>query len=66
MQNNDPKSKGDVRDPQGKIGWPTEKGRDGERTPMQWTAAVNGGFSKVKPWLRAAERDDSQCHSRVG
>lgn len=51
MQNNDPKSKKDVRDPQGKIGWPTEKGRDGERTPMQWTADVNGGFSKAKPWL---------------
>ena len=51
MQNNDPKSKEDVRDPQGKIGWPTEKGRDGERTPMQWTADVNGGFSKAKPWL---------------
>ena len=51
MQNNDPKSKEDVHDPQGKIGWPTEKGRDGERTPMQWTADVNGGFSKAKPWL---------------
>ena len=51
MQNNDPKTKEDVRDPQGKIGWPTEKGRDGERTPMQWTADANGGFSKVTPWL---------------
>jgi alpha-glucosidase len=51
MQDNDPKSKEEVRDPQGKIGWPTEKGRDGERTPMQWTADVNGGFSKEKPWL---------------
>jgi alpha-glucosidase len=51
MQNNDPKRKEDVRDPQGKIGWPTEKGRDGERTPMQWTAGVNGGFSKAQPWL---------------
>ena len=51
MQNNDPKNKEDVRDPQGKIGWPTEKGRDGERTPMQWTADVHGGFSKAKPWL---------------
>jgi len=51
MQNNDPKSREDVRDPQGKIGWPTEKGRDGERTPMQWTSDVNGGFSGSKPWL---------------
>jgi alpha-glucosidase len=51
MQNNDPKSKDDVRDPQGKVGWPTEKGRDGERTPMQWTTDLNGGFSQTKPWL---------------
>ena len=51
IENNDPKRKEDVRDPQGKIGWPTEKGRDGERTPMQWTSDINGGFSKAKPWL---------------
>jgi alpha-glucosidase len=51
MRNNDPKSKEDVRDPEGKVGWPTEKGRDGERTPMQWAADINGGFSKAKPWL---------------
>src|SRR6202162_2032947 len=51
MQNNDPKSKEDVQDPIGKLGWPTEKGRDGERTPMQWTAGPNAGFSGVKPWL---------------
>lgn len=51
MQNNDPKSKEDVQDPIGKLGWPIEKGRDGERTPMQWTAGPNAGFSEVKPWL---------------
>ena len=51
MENNDPKSREDVQDPIGKIGWPVEKGRDGERTPMQWTDGVNAGFSKVKPWL---------------
>jgi alpha-glucosidase len=51
MENNDPKSRDDVQDPIGKIGWPVEKGRDGERTPMQWTAGVNAGFSKAKPWL---------------
>ncbi len=27
----------DVRDPVGVTGWPKDKGRDGERTPMQWT-----------------------------
>ena len=51
MENNDPKSKDEVQDPIGKLGWPLEKGRDGERTPMQWTDDQNAGFSKAKPWL---------------
>jgi alpha-glucosidase len=51
MENNDPKSKTDVQDPIGKLGWPMEKGRDGERTPMQWNDTANAGFSKAKPWL---------------
>jgi alpha-glucosidase len=51
MENNDPKSKEEVRDPIGKLGWPLEKGRDGERTPMQWSSGVNAGFSAATPWL---------------
>jgi alpha-glucosidase len=51
MENNVPKNKEDVQDPIGKIGWPLEKGRDGERTPMQWTDGPNAGFSQAKPWL---------------
>ena len=51
MENNDPKSKEDVKDPIGKRGWPLEKGRDGERTPMQWSDAKNAGFTGGKPWL---------------
>jgi len=51
MENNDPKSKDDVQDPIGKLGWPLEKGRDGERTPMQWSTSLNAGFSHAKPWL---------------
>jgi alpha-glucosidase len=51
MENNDPQSKDEVQDPIGKLGWPLEKGRDGERTPMQWNDGLNAGFSKAKPWL---------------
>jgi alpha-glucosidase len=43
----------DVKDPIGKIGWPKEKGRDGERTPMQWDGSPNAGFAPASatPWL---------------
>jgi alpha-glucosidase len=52
MENNDPKRVEDVKDVIGKKGWPKEIGRDGERTPMQWNAAVNAGFNNgAKPWL---------------
>jgi alpha-glucosidase len=52
MENNDPTRREDVKDPIGRTGWPKEKGRDGERTPMQWNAAPNAGFSDAAPWLR--------------
>jgi alpha-glucosidase len=51
MENNDPKSKDEVQDPIGKLGWPLEKGRDGERTPMHWNDRQDAGFSKARPWL---------------
>lgn len=51
MKTTPPKHKEDVKDPMGVAGWPKEKGRDGERTPMQWDTSVNAGFSAVKPWL---------------
>jgi alpha-glucosidase len=43
----------DVRDPMGIRGWPREKGRDGERTPMQWDASnAQAGFSTdARTWL---------------
>jgi alpha-glucosidase len=43
----------DVRDPIGITGWPKEKGRDGERTPMQWDASnrQTGFSSNPKTWL---------------
>ena len=55
MENNDPKRKEDVKDPIGVLGWPIEKGRDGERTPMQWNSGPNGGFTKGKSWLPVPE-----------
>lgn len=51
MENNDPQRREDAQDPFGKLGWPQQKGRDGERTPMQWSGAANAGFSRSKPWL---------------
>ncbi|MFN8655583.1 MAG: alpha-glucosidase [Candidatus Obscuribacterales bacterium] len=56
MTNRDPISKDEVQDPIGKIGWPKEKGRDGERTPMQWNAEANAGFSTAKQtWVPVAD-----------
>jgi alpha-glucosidase len=51
MENNDPTRKEDVKDPIGRVGWPMEKGRDGERTPMQWDDSPNAGFTRGTPWL---------------
>jgi alpha-glucosidase len=53
MKTTPPTRKEDVKDPVGVTGWPKEKGRDGERTPMQWNASANAGFTPagVKPWL---------------
>src|SRR6185437_10436635 len=42
----------DVKDPVGRTGWPKDKGRDGERTPMQWDNSKDAGFSNaLKTWL---------------
>ena len=51
MRTTDPARIEDVHDPIGKLGWPKEKGRDGERTPMQWDRSAAAGFTKGKPWL---------------
>ncbi|HWG19477.1 MAG TPA: alpha-glucosidase [Terracidiphilus sp.] len=51
MKTTPPASKEDVKDPVGITGWPKDKGRDGERTPMQWDDTTNAGFSSAKPWL---------------
>ncbi len=51
MKTTPPTRKEDVQDPIGRIGWPKQKGRDGERTPMQWNTETNAGFSSKAPWL---------------
>jgi alpha-glucosidase len=51
MKTTPPTRKEDVKDPVGLTGWPKDKGRDGERTPMQWDAAKNAGFTTATPWL---------------
>jgi len=40
-----------IQDPIGKRYWPIYKGRDAERTPMQWSAEAQGGFTTGDPWL---------------
>jgi alpha-glucosidase len=52
----------EVLDPVGTRFWPYYKGRDAERTPMQWTGAPGGGFTApdVRPWLPMG--DPSACN----
>ena len=67
MQNNDPKTIEEVRDPVGRREWPVNKGRDGERTPMQWSSGPNAGFTSGKPWLGvppSAETHNVEAESR--
>jgi alpha-glucosidase len=53
MTTSTPTRREDVKDPIGITGWPKEKGRDGERTPMQWDASnPQAGFSSnPHTWL---------------
>ena len=53
MVTSTPTRREDVKDPIGITGWPKEKGRDGERTPMQWDASnTQAGFSSAAhTWL---------------
>jgi alpha-glucosidase len=56
MKTSTPTRREDVKDPIGITGWPKEKGRDGERTPMQWDSSNRqAGFSATPhTWLPVA------------
>jgi alpha-glucosidase len=43
-----------IQDPQG-VNLGAERTRDACRTPMQWDASENAGFSTVEPWLPVSE-----------
>jgi alpha-glucosidase len=49
-----------IQDPQG-INLGADRSRDGCRTPMQWDASENAGFSTVEPWLPVS--DDYQTRN---
>lgn len=52
MRTRPPTRRDEVRDPIGLAGWPRDKGRDGERTPMQWDGGAQAGFSRAPTtWL---------------
>lgn len=63
-----------MRDPVGQKFWPLRVGRDGARTPMQWSPAHNAGFSSGEPWLpvdpsyadRNVERESGEMGSLLG
>jgi alpha-glucosidase len=44
--------KSEIQDPVGKRYWPLPVGRDGCRSPMQWTHETYAGFSNHQPWLK--------------
>lgn len=47
-------TRGQIRDPAGRIAWPLYKGRDGARTPMPWDNSFGAGFStspEIVSWL---------------
>ena len=70
MKTTPPTRKEDVKDPVGITGWPKDKGRDGERTPMQWNAAGQCRLYSARTQSLAAGsaqlHPQSTCKARRG
>ena len=47
-----------IQDPVGRRYWPLDHGRDPVRTPMQWNAGENAGFTSGAPWLPVHRNHD--------
>lgn len=47
-----PVRRSEIQDPVGKRYWPLPVGRDGCRSPMQWSPDPGAGFTSGKPWLK--------------
>jgi alpha-glucosidase len=45
-------SRTEIKDPVGLKYWPLFIGRDGCRSPMQWSGEPNSGFSSTRPWMK--------------
>lgn len=57
----DPKLPKDlIQDPVGLKLWPFHKGRDSQRTPMQWDPSETAGFTPGKPWLPVGPELDTR------
>ena len=55
----------EIRDPVGIEFWPENKGRDGCRTPIPWSAqAEYGGFSHNQPWLPIGDTNHALAADR--
>jgi alpha-glucosidase len=50
----------EIKDPVGLKWYPLYQGRDGSRTPMQWTAGRNAGFTTAEPWLPVGPEVDQR------